>query len=92
MYYAYAGCVVWLCPYGSETNATTPRTFDSSYHAMEVVEMLHCLSPGTCSGDEAVLGSGVVVGLQLAVMVGLQPPAGPQDLANEDVVERTLHW
>lgn len=47
-----------LCPYGSDTNATMPRTFDSSYHNVEVADVLHCLSPGTCSGDEALLSSG----------------------------------
>lgn len=47
-----------LCRYGSDTNATMPRTFDSSYHNVEVADVLHCLSPGTCSGDEALLSSG----------------------------------
>lgn len=50
-----AGCVMWLCLYNSETNATTPWTFDSPGHDMEVAEVLYCLSPGTCSGDGAVL-------------------------------------
>lgn len=50
--------VMRLCPYGSDTNATMPRTFDSSYHNVEVADVLHCLSPGTCSGDEALLSSG----------------------------------
>lgn len=35
-----------------------PGTFDSSYDNMEEAGMLHCLSPGVCSGDEAVLGRG----------------------------------
>lgn len=64
---------MWLCPHGSETDATMPRTFDSSYHDMEVAEVLHCPSPGTCSGHEAVLGSGESNGGETATASSLLP-------------------
>lgn len=74
MFCARAGCAMWLCSSGSETDATMLGSFDGSYHDKEVAEVLHCLSPGTCSGHEAVLGRGQRGGS------GLQPPAVPKIL------------
>lgn len=85
MYCACAGCVMWLCPYDSETDATMPGTFDSSYHDMEVAEELHCLSPAMCSGHEAVLGNGESSG------GGPATSCSPEDPANEDEVDSGLY-
>lgn len=39
-----------------------PGAYDTSHQSMEEEGMLHCLSPGVCSGNEAALGRGESAG------------------------------